>query len=68
MLSTMRVFGAVMKISDVLSPTDVMIDVRTSDKGLLLRELAAKAASGLNLRLDRSHRSCSNAKTSDRPE
>jgi PTS system nitrogen regulatory IIA component len=52
MLSTMRVSGAVMKIPDLLSPADVMIDVRTSDKGLLLRELAAKAASSLKLRID----------------
>ena len=41
-----------MKIPDLLSPADVMIDVRTSDKGLLLRELAAKAASSLKLRVD----------------
>lgn len=41
-----------MKIPDLLSPADVMIDVRTSDKGLLLRELAAKAASSLKLRID----------------
>jgi PTS system nitrogen regulatory IIA component len=52
MLSTVRVSGAVMKIPDLLSPADVMIDVRTSDKGLLLRELAAKAASSLKLRID----------------
>ena len=36
-----------MKISDLLSPTDVMIDVRTSGKPLLLQEFAAKAAAGL---------------------
>jgi nitrogen PTS system EIIA component len=41
-----------MKIADLLSPVDVMIDVRTSDKALLLRELAAKAASSLKLRVD----------------
>jgi nitrogen PTS system EIIA component len=41
-----------MKIADLLSPMDVMIDVRTTDKGLLLRELAAKAASSLKLRVD----------------
>jgi len=52
MLSTMRVSGAAMKISDLLSPADVMIDVRTSDKRLLLRELAAKAAPRLKLRID----------------
>ena len=39
-----------MKISDLLSPTDVMIDVRASNKRLLLQDLAAKAAAGLGLR------------------
>src|ERR1700710_524272 len=38
-----------MKISDLLSPTDVLIDVRASQKGLLLQELAAKAAANLGL-------------------
>jgi PTS system nitrogen regulatory IIA component len=52
MLSTTRGSGAAMKISDLLSPADVMIDVRTSDKGLLLRQLAAQAASSLKLRVD----------------
>jgi nitrogen PTS system EIIA component len=42
-----------MKISDLLSPTDVMIDVRASNKRLLLQELAAKAASNLGLGVDR---------------
>jgi len=41
-----------MKICDLLSPTDVMIDVRASNKRLLLQELAAKAATSLNLRVD----------------
>ena len=41
-----------MKIPDLLSPVDVMIDVRTSDKGQLLRELAAKAAASLKLHVD----------------
>ena len=41
-----------MKIADLLSPVDVMIDVRTSDKGQLLRELAAKAAASLKLHVD----------------
>jgi PTS system nitrogen regulatory IIA component len=41
-----------MKISDLLSPTDVMIDVRAPNKRLLLQELAAKAATSLNLRVD----------------
>ena len=38
-----------MIISDLLSPTDVMIDVRAANKRLLLQELAAKAAAGLGL-------------------
>jgi PTS system nitrogen regulatory IIA component len=41
-----------MKISDLLSPTDVMIDVRTSNKQRLLREFAAKAADSLGLNVD----------------
>lgn len=41
-----------MKISDLLSLTDVIIDVRASNKPLLLQELAAKAAASLNLRVD----------------
>jgi PTS system nitrogen regulatory IIA component len=41
-----------MKISDLLSPTDVMIDVRISNKRLLLQELAAKAADSLGLNVD----------------
>src|ERR1035438_9104343 len=52
MLSTMRFPGAAMKISDLLSPADVMFDVRTPNKRLLLRELAAKAASSLGLGVD----------------
>ena len=38
-----------MKISDLLSPTDVLIDVRASQKAPLLQELAAKAAASLGL-------------------
>jgi len=38
-----------MKISDLLSPHDVLIDVRTSNKRLLLEEFAAKAAASLGL-------------------
>jgi mannitol/fructose-specific phosphotransferase system IIA component (Ntr-type) len=53
MLSITRFPGAAMKISDLLSPTDVMIDVRASNKRLLLQELAAKAASNLGLDVDR---------------
>jgi nitrogen PTS system EIIA component len=41
-----------MKISDLLSPTDVMIDVRASNKRLLLQEFAAKAADSLDLPVD----------------
>jgi nitrogen PTS system EIIA component len=41
-----------MKISDLLSPTDVMIDVRTSNKRLLLQEFAARAAASLGLQVD----------------
>ena len=41
-----------MKISDLISPADVMIDVRAPNKSGLLQELAAKAASSLNLRVD----------------
>jgi nitrogen PTS system EIIA component len=33
-----------MKISDFLSPADVMLDVRANDKGRLLRQLSAEAA------------------------
>jgi nitrogen PTS system EIIA component len=44
--------GTTMKISDLLSPTDVMIDVRASNKRLLLQEFAAKAAVSLGLRVD----------------
>ena len=40
-----------MKISDLLSPTNVMIDVRASGKRPLLREFA-KAAAGLGLPAD----------------
>ena len=41
-----------MKISDLLSPEDVMIDVRAANKRKLLQELAAKAASSLGLGVD----------------
>ena len=41
-----------MKISDLLSPTDVLIDVRASNKRLLLQEFAARAAASLGLRVD----------------
>jgi PTS system nitrogen regulatory IIA component len=42
-----------MKISDLLAPADVMIDVRASNKRLLLEEFAARAASSLGLPADR---------------
>ena len=38
-----------MKIRDVLSPNDIIIDVRPSDKMRLLRHLSAQAASELGL-------------------
>jgi len=41
-----------MKIEDFLSASDVAIDVRVSDKAGLLRELAARAASALDLAVD----------------
>ena len=41
-----------MKISDLLSPDDVLIDVRASQKGLLLQELAVKAAASFGLPAD----------------
>jgi PTS system nitrogen regulatory IIA component len=50
----MRVSGAgvTMKIFDLLSPSDVMIDVRASTKPLLLQEFAAKAAASLGVPVD----------------
>jgi PTS system nitrogen regulatory IIA component len=41
-----------MKISDLLSPKDVLADVRTSNKRQLLQEFAARAADRLGLRVD----------------
>ena len=41
-----------MKISDLLSPGDVMIDVRALQKRLLMQELAARTAAGLGLPAD----------------
>jgi PTS system nitrogen regulatory IIA component len=38
-----------MKISNLLLPADVIVDVRASQKGPLLRELAARAAASLDL-------------------
>jgi PTS system nitrogen regulatory IIA component len=42
-----------MKISDLLSPADVAIDVRASNKAVLLQEFATRAAAGLGLPADR---------------
>jgi PTS system nitrogen regulatory IIA component len=42
-----------MKISDLLSPADVLIDVRAANKSALLQELADRAAASLKLRVDR---------------
>jgi PTS system nitrogen regulatory IIA component len=41
-----------MKIREILSPSDVAIDVRARDKASLLKELAARAAAALNLQAD----------------
>ena len=41
-----------MKISDLLSPADVMIDVRASNKRQLMQDLAGKAAASLGLPVD----------------
>jgi PTS system nitrogen regulatory IIA component len=41
-----------MKISEFLSPTETLLNVRTSDKEQLLQELARKAATKLNLSED----------------
>jgi PTS system nitrogen regulatory IIA component len=49
---TMRLPGATMKISGLLAPTDVMIDVWAPNKGQLLQEFAARAAAGVALPVD----------------
>jgi PTS system nitrogen regulatory IIA component len=49
MLSTMGLPGAAIKISDLLSPRDVLIDVRAANKRQLLEELAAKSAISVGL-------------------
>jgi PTS system nitrogen regulatory IIA component len=41
-----------MKIKELLSPSDVAIGFRASDKAGLLRQLAARAAAALNLQAD----------------
>jgi len=52
MHSTIRPAGAAMKIPDLLSPNDVMIDVKASNKRQLLQELAARAAAVAGLGAD----------------
>lgn len=42
-----------MDIKDFLSPNHAMVDVRASDKARLLQELAAQAATALNVAADR---------------
>ena len=44
--------GALMNISDFLSPAQVMIDVRASDKSRLLEQLSTQAAADAGLPLD----------------
>ncbi|MGZ5917265.1 MAG: PTS sugar transporter subunit IIA, partial [Methyloceanibacter sp.] len=41
-----------MKIRDVLSPTDIILDVRAKDKSRLLRELSVHAAAEVGLDAD----------------
>ncbi|MGZ8400732.1 MAG: PTS sugar transporter subunit IIA, partial [Methyloceanibacter sp.] len=41
-----------MKITDFLSPVDVVLDVKTANKNQLLRLLAARAAAGAGLDAD----------------
>jgi PTS system nitrogen regulatory IIA component len=41
-----------MDIKDFLSPADVMVDVQTSDKAWLLKDLSTRAASALKLKAD----------------
>jgi PTS system nitrogen regulatory IIA component len=52
MLLMMRPPGAAMKISDLLSPADVLFDARASNKRALLQELAAKSADSAGLAAD----------------
>jgi nitrogen PTS system EIIA component len=52
MLLMMRPPGAAMKISDLLSPADVLFDARASNKRALLQELAAKSADSAGLAVD----------------
>src|SRR5688572_16381265 len=41
-----------MKIRDFLSPSNVAMDIRASDKASLLKDLASRAASALDLPVD----------------
>jgi PTS system nitrogen regulatory IIA component len=41
-----------MKVSDFLSPADIILDVRASDKARLLKQLSAQAASKLGMNQD----------------
>jgi PTS system nitrogen regulatory IIA component len=52
MHSTILAAGTTMKISDLLSPADVMIDVRASNKRQLLQELSAKAGGSAGMAAD----------------
>jgi nitrogen PTS system EIIA component len=52
MVLTIRSPGAAMKISDLLSPADVLFDARASNKRALLQELAAKSADSAGLAAD----------------
>jgi PTS system nitrogen regulatory IIA component len=51
-LPASRRVGKTMTISDFLSQPNVVVDIRASDKSQLVRELAQKAATALNLPLD----------------
>jgi PTS system nitrogen regulatory IIA component len=52
MHSTVRLSGGAIKIYDLLSPADVMIDVGALNKRSLLQDLSAKSAASLDLRVD----------------
>jgi PTS system nitrogen regulatory IIA component len=53
LVTTRRDLGATMKISDLLAPAEIMVDVRASNKRLLLEQFAAGAAGSLGLPADR---------------
>jgi hypothetical protein len=56
-----------MKIRDVLSPTDIIIDVRASDKTRLLEQLSTQAAAKSGLAADEVAGESLNARSLDRP-